>query len=372
MTTSRRAALDALVAVEQGRRVGSVLWGGGRLESLAARDRAFVVDLVHGVTRLRRALDHIMAPYLRRDLDDDVRAAIRLGVYQLRYLDTPAHAAVHDTVAAAPRRARGLVNAVLRKVADAPEPAWPAPAVQHSYPDWLWNLAEDQWGEDGTACLVAMNRPQRPAARTDGYVQGRASAWVCEAVDRACPDGGVLVDMCAAPGGKTTGVGPQWSAVVAMDLDPGRVQTLQSTVRGLGSSAFVVRADGRRPPLRETTADAVLVDAPCSGLGALGRRSDARWSVDLGAVERLTEVQGDMLDAALGLLRPGGVLTYSVCTFTHEETTGVVEGFLDRHPTVEVLPVAEGPWRPHGSGGIVLAHDHGTDAMALFQFRRPG
>ena len=125
--------------------------------------------------------------------------------------------------------------------------------------------------------------------------------------------------------------------------------------------ALIVQADARRPPLRDQVTDAVLVDAPCSGLGALGRRSDARWSVDLGAVERLAEVQGDMLDAALGLLRPGGVLTYSVCTFTHEETTGVIEGFLHRHPTVEVLPVAERPWRPHGLGGIVLAHDHGTE-----------
>ena len=369
MTSPRRLALDALTAIERGERAAAALGAldRGRLD---ARDRGFVTELVNGTTRMRRACDHYAAPFLRRDLDDDVRAAVRMGAYQLKFLGTPAHAAVNDTVEATPKRARGLVNAVLRRVADVTDPQWPSAAVENSYPDWLWQLCRSQWGDDGLAALIAMNTPEQPVARDDGYVQGMASQWVCHVVDAASPDGGVMVDACAAPGGKATGVGEQWSTVVATELDEARTATLARTIRSLRPGAFVVRADAAFPPLRPGAADAVLLDAPCSGLGALARRSDARWAISEDAIGRLSRLQKELLAAAWELVRPGGVVTYSVCTFTHQETTGVVDAFVDKHPQAELLQVEGDQWRGHGRGVLVLPQDHGTDAMAVFQLRK--
>lgn len=370
MTSTRQLALGALVAIDEGQRAAAAL-GDVSMTDLAERDRGFITELVNGTTRMRRACDEVAAPFLKRRLDPDVQAAVRMGVHQLVHLRTPPHAAVHDTVEAAPKRARGLVNAVLRRVSEVADPQWSSPAAQHSYPDWLWDLAVSQWGDDGAEALVAMNTPERPQPRPDGFVQGRASRWVTEALDRSAPDGGLLLDLCAAPGGKTTGVGSQWTTVVGCELDAVRVDGLRSIVGRYRESASVVRADGVSPPFRPGSADAVLLDAPCSGLGALGRRSDARWSLDSGAVGRLVPLQRQLVEAAYSLVRPGGVMAYSVCTFTHQETTGVIDGFLSRSPEAMVEPVIGDHWRVHGRGALVWPQDHDTDAMALFVVRKP-
>ena len=139
--TSRQLAARVLTEIGEGARANTALATAlskdGR--ALSVRDRAFVTELVQGTTRMRRAVDHAMGPYIQRKLDEDVRSALRMGVHQLLHLGTPPHAAVNDTVDVAPRRARGLVNAVLRKVAQS-DAVWPSGAVQFSYPDWIWNL----------------------------------------------------------------------------------------------------------------------------------------------------------------------------------------------------------------------------------------
>ena len=153
-----------------------------------------MTELVQGTTRMRRAIDHVLEPFLQRKLDSDVRAALRMGTHQLLNLGTPPHAAVNDTVAVTPRRASGLVNAVLRKVSTV-DPQWPNEATRHSYPDWIWDLFIDTWGQDGKASLIAMNTPERPTPRPDGYIQGQASRWVSDEVDAASPGGGCIVDL---------------------------------------------------------------------------------------------------------------------------------------------------------------------------------
>ena len=130
----------------------------------------------------------------------------------------------------------------------------------------------------------------------------------------------------------------------------------------------VVAADGRHPPLRPSQFDAVLVDAPCSGLGTLRRRPDARWRIERSAVPRLVELQRSLLDAATGLLRPGGQLVYSVCTLTAAETSAVAV-HASRDDRLELLPAPAQPWSPHG-GGAMLLPDADHDGMALFRWRR--
>lgn len=337
--------------------------------SLSERDRHFTTDLVYGTTRMRRACDYLVDRFLHRDLEPEVRTALRLGAYQLAFGGVAPHAAVSATVDLAPRRARGLVNAVLRQVSTAPV-SWPSDAVRLSYPDWIVDaLVADLGKADTLAALARMNEPAAATVRDDGYVQDRASQWVADLL-RPRPEDRV-VDLCAAPGGKATALAAGGASVVAADIRAGRARLLagNATRLGLGNVAVVV-ADGTAPPLRPGSFDGALVDVPCSGLGALRRRPDARWRIDAAAVERLRLLQGRLVDAAAGLLRPGGVLVYSACTLTAAETLGVDDHLAAARPDLEAMAPPGPPWRPHGRGALLLPQAAGTDGMFALRLRR--
>ncbi len=133
----------------------------------------------------------------------------------------------------------------------------------------------------------------------------------------------------------------------------------------------VLAGDGCRPPLRPATFDRVLIDAPCTGLGTLRRRADARWRMDAAGLERLSGLQGHLVDGAAGLVRPGGTLVYSVCTLTERETVGVDEHLAKVHPALEPLAPPDPPWRPWGRGALLLPHDADTDGMFVLRLRGP-
>lgn len=329
---SRRVAVSVLERIEVGDAFANLALGPALERSgLDRRDRAFVTEVVYGATRMRRALDHVIDRFLHDDVDTGVRCALRAGAYQLVYLTIPDHAAVSATVGAAPKRARGLVNAVLRKVAatDQTAQSWPSDAVRLSYPDWIVeHLTRDLGATDALGALEAMNQPATTHTRVDGYVQDLASQEVVELVGARHDE--LILDICAAPGGKATALAAAGARIVAGDINRRRSRLIARNAAATGSSVAVLVADGRRFPTRSDTADAVLVDAPCSGLGSLRRRPDARWRIDAEAPERLAALQYDLVTAAAGLVRPGGRIIYSVCTLTREETDGVIERFCQR------------------------------------------
>jgi 16S rRNA (cytosine967-C5)-methyltransferase len=364
--------LEALQRVDDGAYANLVLPSLLDRSGLDARDRDLVTELVYGTTRMRRACDWLVDPHLRRSVEPLVRAALRLGAYQLAFLGTPAHAAVGETVEVTPHRARGLVNAVLRRVADDLPPAWPDDATRLSYPDWmLERLDRDLGPESARPALAAMNEPAPVTRRADGYVQDRASQWVAEAVD--AQPGELVVDVCAAPGGKATALGGAGARlVVAADLRPARADLVAENARGLGLlNVAAVVADGRRSPVRLGSVDRVLVDAPCSGLGVLRRRPDARWRVTQDDVTDLTALQRGLLDAAVPLLRPGGLLVYSVCTLTRAETLEVDEWLAQTHPELTAQPPLDAPWQPVGRGALLLPQAADTDGMYVLLLRAP-
>lgn len=372
--TERRVALDALVDVADGAASSAAL--NRQIETanspkLNQRSRGFITELVHGATRMRRAVDFVVDRRLNRSVEPRVRAALRSGAYELLFMNTPAFAAVNATVEACGPRGGSLVNAVLRKVGGEAlgDVAWPSDAVRHSYPDWIWRAASDWWGRaEGRDALAAMNVAQKPVTRADGYRWGQASAWVAAEFDALAPGGRLLIDLCAAPGGKLTGVERRWRRRVGVDVSAARVSSL--AVRFADQLEGCVVADGRCAPFDGGRADAVLVDAPCSGLGALGRRSDARWRIQPEAVDRLTSTQRGLVADGARLLASGGTLLYSVCTFSPAETTGVADWVDGAGLGLEPLALAGDRWRAHGRGGIVLPHDFGTDAMAVFAWRK--
>ena len=367
----RALALDALGRIDEGAYANLVLPGMLEHSNLPERDRAFVTELVYGTTRMRRACDFLVDRFVMRALDGPTRNALRLGAYQLHVLQTPAHAAVSATVDVAPKRSAGLVNAVLRKVASAPV-QWPDDATRLSYPDWIVErLVADLGHEDAIGALEQMDRNPEVTTRADGYVQDLASQWVAEAV--GAQPGERVADTCAGPGGKATAMASSGAWIAASDAQPGRAGLVADNAAKLGSDVAVVAADGRRPAWRAASFDRVLVDAPCSGLGVLRRRPDARWRATPDDVTRLAALQRALLGAAVELVRPGGTLVYSVCTLTAAETLGVDDWLAGEHPSLTPLSAPDrAGWRPHGRGAILLPQVAGTDGMFLLRVRRDG
>jgi 16S rRNA (cytosine967-C5)-methyltransferase len=372
---SRRLALDALIEVEGGARANAVVPSLLAASELPARDRSLVTELVYGTCRRRRSCDWLTDRHARGRLDTEARAALRLGAYQLAWTRIPAHAAVSTTVSAVQGPRRSVVNAILRRVAAqlaAGPVTWPDVATELSYPDWIVARFARDWGpEAGRMALESMNQSAPVTTRADGYAQDRASQLVAAHVD--VQPGERILDMCAAPGGKATALAAAGAAtVVAADISPGRAATTAATASRLGARAVtVVVADGTRPAWPAGCFDRVLVDAPCSGLGVLRRRPDARWRVQPADVPRLAALQRRLVAAAIPLIRPGGVLTYSVCTLTAEETIGV-DGWLARtHPDLTPRTRPAGPWVEKGRGAVLLPQAAGTDGMYVLAVQVP-
>lgn len=371
-TTARAVAIDAMVRIEEGAYANLVLPDLLAASDLATRDRAFATALVYGATRMRRACDWLVDRFVDRPLEPVVRAVLRLGAYQLVFLGTPAHAGVSAMVDVAPTRAKGLVNAVLRKVAADPSPRWPDPATRLSYPDWIIRtMAADLGVEAAEAALEQMNVAAEVTERDDGYVQDPGSQAVAAQVGAVA--GERVVDLCAAPGGKSTAMAAVMAGaglVVAADASCHRTRLVAHNVERLGSAnVAVVVADGRYPALRPGTADRVLVDAPCTGLGVLRRRPDARWRVEAGDVERLAALQRDLLAGAVPLLRPGGTLVYSVCTLTLAETSEVDRWLAGAFPGLVAVAPPGPPWIGLGRGARLLPQSAGTDGMFVLKLR---
>lgn len=372
---ARRTAVEALVRIEEGGAYANLVLGPILERSgLDARDRGLATELVYGVTRRRRACDWLIDRLVSgsRPLDAETRAALRVGAYQLAFLGMPPHAAVGTAVDVAPPRSRGLVNAVLRRLAAEDEGArsFPDPATALSYPDWIVDRLVADLGEaPAIAALEAMDRSSEVTTRTDGYVQDRASQWVAELVEAGA--GERVLDLCAAPGGKATALAAAGATVVAADVRPSRAGLVAANARstGTGSRVLALVADGTRPPLRAGSFDRVLVDAPCSGLGVLHRRADARWRVTPDSVERLAALQLDLVLTAADLVRTGGLLVVSVCTLTGAETTGVDDLVAARRPDLDPLPPPGEPWIAHGRGALLLPQTAGTDGMAVHRYR---
>lgn len=373
-TSPRHSAFEALRRIEEGAYANLAVPGILGRSGFAERDRAFVTELVYGTTRMRRACDWLVERFLFRDVDPDVRIALRLGAYQLVFLQTPPHAAVGETVGLVRGPARGLVNAVLRKVAAAGSPAageWPDAATRLSYPDWIVDhLTRDLGEQAALTALEQMNQPGEVTERADGYVQDESSQQVAGFVE--FEPGGRVADVCAAPGGKATLMAQRGPALVAAgDIHPSRATLVDGNAGRLGQRTVATYlGDGRALPLRLESFDAVLVDAPCSGLGVLRRRPDARWRIQPGDVADLVRLQRDLLLAAADVVRPGGSIVYSVCTLTSEETASV-DGWLARsRPDLVPVPPPGDPWERVGRGARLLPQAIGSDGMYVLRLRR--
>ena len=364
------------------------------------RDRALARQLAFGTVQRARTLDHAIETLGKRPvrkLDGPVRDALRLGAFQLGYLDgVPRYAAVNESVELV-RRARlasavPFTNAVLRRIADGIEEllaALPEGPLKHSYPDWIWDVWRRDLGEeDALALMRAQNEPPETVVRlVRGELAGEPTdvpgAWRVDRVDEealaegriwpqsrgsqlaglvaGAQDGERVLDLCAAPGGKATMLAGQ---VVAVEVNEARARELEENVARLGATNVrVVQADGRALPPELTGFDRALVDAPCSGLGVLAARPDLRWRS-----RPLPELQLELLRAAAARLKPGGTVVYSVCTNNRDENEAVVDAArLEPDPLGEEWPAYRHPRRPEFL--LTLPHVHGTSGFFVARLR---
>ena len=338
---------------------------------LDERDKALVTELVYGVTRMRRACDFLIDRFISKKLHPDVRTILRLGTYQLHWMNIPDHAAVNASVSLAPKWATGLCNAVLRKVAKETID-WPTKAIEYSYPDWIVERLESDLGEaEAGEALKCMNSSKSATHREDGYFQDAASQMVSNLLTQEGNWGeGPVIDVCAAPGGKASAAVSAGFPVIAADSSFKRLKLARSNSQKLNIKLPLVVSDGIDLPFRQGEASRVIVDAPCSGLGVLRRRADARWRIKEEDIDVLAELQLKLLCSAFTMVKPGGLLIYSVCTLTNSETIRVDEKFRNL-VNVEGVDDLPHPWREHGRGGMILPQDLDSEGMSVFCYRVP-
>jgi 16S rRNA (cytosine967-C5)-methyltransferase len=407
VSPARRAAYDVLRRVFEDDAFADLAFPAAA-KSLDERDRALAQRLAFGAVQRVRTLDHAIEALGRRPvrkLDAPVRAALRLGAYQLAFVDgVPRYAAVNESVelvrAARLERAVAFTNAVLRRLADGirpllaelPDDTPGAAALAHSYPDWIADVWWRDLGQgEAVALMRAQNEPSDRVVRLlRGEVDGRPDelipgAWHVGRIDpdavaegRIWPqslgsqlaglavgarEGERTLDLCAAPGGKTTMLAGE---VVAVEVNEARARELESAVRRVGATNVrVVTADGRALPPDLTDFDRALVDAPCSGLGVLNGRPDLRWRA-----EPLPALQLELLHAAAERVKPGGTITYSVCTINADESEAVVDASgLEVDPSLaEEWPRFRHSRRPEFLQ--TLPHVHGTSGFFVARLRR--
>ena len=337
--------------------------------SLDQRDKNLITEIVYGTTRMRRSLDWVIDRYLSVPPPTKLRSSLRAGAYQILYMRVPSHAAVSATVSASSKKNKSIVNAILRRISEEARINWPNEGTRLSYPEWIIELLiRDLGKKNAFEMLEKMNEAPSVSVRDDGYRQDLASQWITDIIGVSKQD--LLLDMCSAPGGKATALATQARKVVACDINESRHKLMHEnkTNLSLGNLTQVV-SDGRSAPFSSHVFDHILVDAPCSGLGVLHRRADSRWRIEEADVKNLAKLQIDLLDSSVRLLKDGGVLSYSVCTVTNQETVDVVKSLENLHPNLIPEKLFHERWRKIGNGLQILPQDFGTDGMSMFQWK---
>jgi 16S rRNA (cytosine967-C5)-methyltransferase len=375
--TSREIALDLLIGVLDRRQPLDILLESNRdLAALEARDRGFARVLVSSVLRHLGALDHAIDGALTEpDLKPVTRHILRLGLAQLRYLNTPPHAAISSAVDLAEIRAprlKGMVNAILRRHEDLIFDD--SPAI--NMPPWLWQRWVSTYGEEQAAAIVVASLREAPldftvkdrgdwAAQLDaqelplgtlrreaggaiealpGFAEG---AWWVQDLAASLPvklmgdlAGKTVFDLCAAPGGKTAQLCATGAIVTAVDRSKPRLKRVTQNLERLGLQATIVTADAAawQP---DTKADAILLDAPCLATGTIRRHPDLPHLKTAADLESLVQLQARLLDHASTLLNPGGMLVYCTCSLEPEEGEGQITAFLARNSAFVRLPIGQ-------------------------------
>lgn len=381
MSSERAHALQLLQRIENERLYASLLLIG---------ESGFVRTLVLGVLRWRSRLDFVIAELAQRPvkkLDPPVIDTLRFGLYQLLYMDTPAYAAVSETVDLAPKRARGFVNAILRRASRGNVPKPSDVATRTAHPQWLIDRWTNVYGAERTAKIAAANQElsypdvlalgeeSPPDAERSTLAPGvwklRGSSAdldrnafhpmdegsaVIASIARAC--GGDILDLAAAPGGKTIYMERYGASVVSNDVSLARLRPV------IGRTHRIVVSDGRKAPFRRPF-EVVLLDAPCSATGTIRKNPELKWRMEADDLTAFTKLQSELLASAMTLAK--NFVVYSTCSLEPEENDRVVEGY-ERADITPFVPEGAQSWVENGV--LRLTPDSGADGFTAFVLKK--
>lgn len=351
-------------------------------------ESGFVRTIVLGVLRWRSLLDHAIETFAERKigrLDPLVVDVLRAGIYQLHFMDVAQYAAVSESVDAAPKRARGFVNAILRRATRGmPEP--PDVATKFAHPKWLFERWARMYGERRAVAIMDANQQLSypdvlafdvpPPSGTpsslvpDIYKLHGSSAELDRARHYPMDEGSAVIaylcsrglrppqilDIAAAPGSKTIYMQHSGAEVISSDVSISRLQPL------IGRNARLVVADGRTPPFRKRF-PVVLLDAPCSATGTIRKNPEIKWRLKESDLATFATLQRELLAAAIGIAE---TVVYSTCSLEREENDAVVSGF-ERHDIAPHVPAGARPWVDDGV--LRLTPESGADGFTAFLLR---
>ncbi|RNA65225.1 16S rRNA (cytosine(967)-C(5))-methyltransferase RsmB [Prosthecochloris sp. ZM_2] len=394
--TARDIALQVLLDCRKGIKSDNALHRLLRQQNLPQQERALATQLTNGALRHRLTLDTLIGRFYRHDIrkaSPVLIDALRIAVYQVLFLDrVPDRAAVNECVSLV-RRLKGrhlaaIANGVLRSITSRPAPLddilreLPDDerlAVETSHPLWLLKRWRERFGNDTLKAITSCNNaipwtgirmntlnpaqhtvPDELHRRGAGLQESglehflltqdfekiaplvRSGALTVQNPSQALPcllleaeQGDDILDMCAAPGGKTTFLAELMNnsgSITAIDRYPNKCRKIEERARLLGISIISTIAADARTFDTGKQYDRILLDAPCSGSGVLARRPELRWTITPESIDELARLQEELLEHAAELLKPDGILVYATCSIEDEENTGQISRFLDRHP----------------------------------------
>ena len=434
--SARQCALDILLKVIRDASYSNLALDSTLNSSgLSARDAAFATALVYGVIERKRTIDYQLTLRLSKPLKKlkpQVYVILMIGAYQILYMDKiPVSAAVNESVKLAAANgcsfAKGLINAVLRRVADngicLPERDDPEyTGIRYSCEDWICSLWKDSYGEDnavgllessfaaddvalrvntlktsaeelsqmlaseGFEAVISDSVPNALIVKGGGalhrskcfeaglfHVQDVSSQLCCSVL--GVEEGDTVFDMCAAPGGKTLTLAQMMKnsgKVYSFDIYENRLGLISSAAERLGTGDVVTEVnDGSVLNSSLPSADKILCDVPCSGLGIIRKKPEIRYKKKA-EVDKLPDLQYSILCISAEYLKPGGSLVYSTCTLDPAENEDVVGRFLDGHDDFEPVRVLPGLTRPCGDTDYIslMPHIHGCDGFFIAKFKR--
>ncbi len=429
--TAREIALDLLLRIENGGAFSDRILAAPQVAGLDPRDRSFIRELVSGVERWKLRLDRTIDLYYTKranSLSPEIRQTLRLGLYQLMFLNSvPSWAAVNESVKLATnmqgKAAGGLVNAILRRFTREGEPGnWPSDpsermSQEYSFPLWVVRRWLERYGPETTGNILRASNERHPvflrasrlrtgreeltgilaregytvkalpempeylsvedpeglfdtAVFREGFFTVQDPAAGMASLLLAPEPGETVLDLCAAPGGKTTHLAELMGDrghILAVDTHPGRLALVAETAKRLGiSSIATITGDAQTFGAgEEKRFDRVLLDAPCTGSAVFSKRLDMKWRREEADIGRLAELQREMLENAARLVKSGGTLVYSTCSLEPEENTQQIETFLLNHPEYTAMPDERFDRFKNDGGFLILPHlMYGTGAFA--------
>jgi len=427
ISDSRLLAFEALAEVELHGKYSNLILPKLLAQSkLSIEDRALVSELVYGTLRMKGLYDALIARASTRslsDIDEKVLIVLRLGVHQLNQMRIPSHAAIYETVELAKRvvgqSSASFCNAILRNIDDAPKDTLVANdrlstiALNNSHPDWIISSYMDSlksfeeveslarannipaaptliawpgkstvdelieygaqaYGDNSLAAIAHGDPGSIPAIRERrAGVQDRGSQVVVEKFLDTFESDLRWLDMCAGPGGKAAYLASviqmRGGEFIANEISQERSLLVKQVV----GPSEVVNFDARHFPVELGSFDRILLDAPCTGIGALRRRPEVRWRRTVQDLRSLTELQSELLDAAATILNNEGIIAYVTCSSHQAETTFQIRAFLKRHPHFKRIPVRD--LRANPDGELQLwTHRDDCDSMFLSMLKKQG